>query len=335
MKYYCEKRNNHLSLPVTRANMDRFHAIEAFVNVVEAGSFARAAERLGVSVSSVSRHVTELEAHLDARLLNRTTRRLSLTEIGRAFHERCVQLLADLEEAEQSAGEGTVAPRGTLRLTCGVTFGSRHLAPAIAEFMARYPAMRFDAELSDRIVDLVYEGFDAAVRIGAVGGQNLVARKVGETRLVCCAAPAYLAQHGEPRAPEDLAAHVCLTYAYAPQSGLWPFRDAEGRERNVRITGPAHANNGAFLAALAVAGVGIAFEPDFVVGPDVRAGRLVPLLRAFSPRAAGIHVVYPSRRHLSAKVRAFTDFLVQRFTGAEWALAVPSIAAAGRKPVRR
>ena len=308
--------------------MDRFHAIEAFVKVVETGSFARAAERLGVSVSSVSRHVTELEAHLDARLLNRTTRRLSLTEIGRTFHERCVQLLADLEEAEESAGEGAVVPRGTLRLTCGVTFGTRHLAPAIAEFMARYPQMRFDAELSDRVVDLVDEGFDAAVRIGAVGGQNLVARKVGVTQLVCCAAPAYLAQHGEPQVPEDLAAHACLTYAYTPQSGHWPFRDREGRERNVRVSGPAHANSGSFLEALAVAGLGIAFEPDFIVGPDVRAGRLVPILRAFAPPAADVNVVYPSRRHLSAKVRAFTDFLAQRFTGAEWALGEPGRAIA-------
>ena len=307
--------------------MDRFHAIEAFVKVVETGSFARAAERLGVSVSSVSRHVTDLEAHLNARLLNRTTRRLSLTEIGRAFHERCVQLLADLEEAEESAGEGAVVPRGTLRLTCGVTFGERYLAPAIAEFMARYPQMRFDTELSDRVVDLVEEGFDAAVRIGAVGGQNLVARKVGTTRLVCCAAPSYLAQHGEPRAPEDLAAHACLLYAYAPQLGLWPFRDPDGNERNVRVAGPAHANNGRFLEALAVAGVGISYEPDFIVGPDVKAGRLVPILRAFAPPAAGIHVVYPSRRHLSAKVRAFTDFLTQRFTGAEWALDPPATAA--------
>src|SRR6185369_9367619 len=151
--------------------MDRFHAIEAFAKVVETGSFARAAERLAVSVSSVSRHVSDLEAHLGARLLNRTTRRLSLTEAGRVFHERSVQLLADLEEAEESAGAGTVAPRGTLRLTCGVSFGARYLAPAVAEFLIRYPKMRFDCELSDRIVDLVDEGFDAAVRIGPVGGQ--------------------------------------------------------------------------------------------------------------------------------------------------------------------
>ena len=262
--------------------MDRFLAIAAFVKVVEAGSFARAAERLDVSVSSVSRHVSDLEAHLDARLLNRTTRRLSLTEIGRAFHERCVQLLADLEEAEESAGEGTVAPRGTLRLTSSITFGARHLAPAIAAFMSRYPAMRFDVELSDRAVDIVEEGFDIAVRIGAIGSQNLVGRRIGTTQLVCCAAPAYIKLHGAPATPEDLAAYACLTYEYSTLRNVWPFRDRAGGEHNIRINGPLHANNGRFLEAMAVAGTGIVFEPDFIVGPDVRAGRLVPLLHGYA-----------------------------------------------------
>ncbi len=300
--------------------MDRFQAISVFTRVVEAGSFARAAERLGISVSSASRQVAELESHLDARLLHRTTRRLSLTESGRAFHERCVQLLADLEEAEQSANAGTLTPRGTLRLTAAITFGARHLAPAIAEFALRHPQVRFDIELSDRAADLVEEGFDLAVRIGNIGSQNLVGRKVGATRLVCCAAPSYLARHGEPRTPEDLVRHACLTYEYSPLRNIWPFRDRHGRERNVRVGGPIHANNGRFLEALAVAGVGIACEPDFIVGPDVRAGRLVPLLRGYAPPASSIYVVYPSRRHLSAKVRVFADFLAARYVKADWTL---------------
>lgn len=304
--------------------MDRFHAISAFAKVVETGSFARAAERLGVSVSSVSRHVTDLEAHLDARLLNRTTRRLSLTEVGRGFHERCVQLLADLEEAEESAGAGAVIPRGTLRISCAVTFGTRYLAPAVGAFMARYPDMRFDVELSDRSVDLVDEGFDAAVRIGAIGGQNLVGRKVGVTQLVCCAAPAYVARFGEPRTPEDLARHACLLYAYAAQRDVWTFTDGTGRERKVRVAGPVHSNNGSFAQALAVEGIGIAFEPDFIVGDDVRSGRLLPILRGFTPPSTGINVVYASRRHLSAKVRAFAEFLAARFAQPEWTLALKS-----------
>jgi DNA-binding transcriptional LysR family regulator len=303
--------------------MDRFHALTLFAKVVETGSFVRAAELLHVSASAVSRHVAELEDHLDSRLLNRTTRRLSLTESGRIFYERCVQLLADLEEAEQSAGAGTVRPRGTLRLTCGTTFGARYLAPVVAEFIVRYPEMRLDVELSDRTTDLVDEGFDAAVRIGAIGSQNLVGRKIGETRLLCCASPSYLGTHGEPKQPEDLATHGCLTYEYAPDKNLWRFRDRRGNDRNVKVSGPVHANNGGFLEALAVAGVAIVLEPDFVVGPELRAGRLVTILRGFESTPAAIYFVYPSRRHLSAKVRAFADFLSARFAKPEWALEGP------------
>lgn len=301
--------------------MDRFEAISAFAKIVETGSFARAAERLDVSVSKLSRQLAQLEAHLDARLLHRTTRRISLTESGRVFYERCVQLLADLEEAEESATLQTVKPRGTLRLTCGITFGERYLAPAMGEFLARHAALRLDVELSDRPVDLVDEGFDAAVRIGAIGSLNLVGRKIGETRVVCCAAPSYLKHRGEPGTPEDLAAHACLTYEYSPWKNLWPFRDAKGHERVARIAGPVHANNGLFLVALAVAGVAIVAEPDFIVGPEVRTGRLVPILRRFALPPASISVMYPSRRHLSAKVRVFADFLAQRFANPEWALA--------------
>jgi len=303
--------------------MDRFHAITAFARVVETGSFVRAAERLGVSVSAVSRQVAELEAHLNSRLVNRTTRRLSLTESGRVFYERCVQLLSDLEEAEQSAGAGAVRPRGTLRLTCGTTFGERHLAKAVGEFLVRYPDMRFDVELSDRTTDLVDEGFDAAVRIGSIGSQNLVGRRIGQTRLVCCAAPSYLARHGEPKTPEALAGHACLTYEYAPHRNVWPFRDPAGHDRPVRVSGPVNANHAHFLAELAVAGTAIVLEPDFVVGPEVRDGRLTPVLRKFEPLPANIYFVYPSRRHLSAKVRALAEFLAERFAVPEWTLAAP------------
>jgi len=300
--------------------MDRFQALTAFAKVVETGSFVAAARRLGVSVSAVSRHVAELEAHLDVRLLNRTTRRLSLTESGGVFYEHCVQLLADLDEAEQSASASAVTPRGTLRLTASVTFGERHVAPAIGAFIERYPDMRFDVELSDRAVELVEEGFDAAVRIGAIGSQNLVGRTVGRTSMVCCAAPEYLRRRGEAKRPDDLAGHECLTYEYASQRNTWLFRERDGSTREVKVSGAVHANSGRFLAALAVEGRGIAYEPDFIVGPDVRAGRLIPILRAFQPPPSTIQLVYPSRRHLSAKVRAFADFLRERFDKAEWAL---------------
>jgi DNA-binding transcriptional LysR family regulator len=293
--------------------MDRFQALSTFTRVVEQGSFARAAERMGVSTSAVSRAVSELEAHLGVRLLNRTTRRLSLTESGQAFLERAVQLVADLEEAEAAVSAGALVPRGTLRMTCAITFGERYVAPAIAEFASRHPEMRFDVELSDRTVDLVDEGFDLAIRIGAPGGAALIARRIGATQLLCCAAPAYLAAHGTPKVPEDLARHRCLSYAYLAMRDVWRFRDAEGRERSVRIGGPVHANNGRFLASIAATGAGIALEPDFIVGDDVAAGRLVPLLAAFAPPSSPIYAVYPSRRHLSAKVRTFVDFITERF----------------------
>ena len=293
--------------------MDRFLAVTVFAKVVEQGSFARAADRLEMSTSAVSRHVAELEAHLDVRLLNRTTRRLSLTESGQAFFDRSVQLLADLEEAEVSVTSASVVPRGTLRLTCSATFSARHLAPAIAAFAGRHPQMRFDVELSERFVDLVEEGFDLAVRIGTAGGQNVVARRIGSTRALCCAAPSYLERYGEPREPEELTKHICMSYEYLPNRNVWTFRDPRGGERSVRITGPIHSNNGRFLVALAAEGAGISREPDFISGPDVRAGRLKPILREFEPSPLPIYVVYPSRRHLSAKVRAFADFLAERF----------------------
>ena len=292
--------------------MDRFQAINAFVAVVEHGSFARAAERLDQSVSAVSRHVAELEQHLDARLLNRTTRRLSLTEAGRAFHERSVQLLADLQEAEQAAGGGTAAPRGTLKLSCPITYGTRVLAPMLAAFVARYEQVRLDVELSDRMVDLVDEGFDVAVRIGAIRSPLLVARRLTSTALVCCASPGYLSRLGTPRTPEELASHACLTYEFAPQRFQWRFSTPAGEERVVRAGGPLHSNNGRMLVALAVAGAGIAYEPDFIVAPDIAAGRLVPILTDWNLPSMPISAVYPSRRHLSAKVRAFVDFLVER-----------------------
>ena len=298
--------------------MDRFAAISAFARVVEAGSFAGAAGRMGVSVSAVSRQVAELESHLNVRLLNRTTRRLSLTEAGQAFFDRSIQLLADLEEAEVAVTSASIVPRGTLRLTCSATFGGRHLAPAIAAFAARHPQMRFDVELSERFVDLVDEGFDLAVRIGAPGGQNVVARRVGATRMLCCASPSYLERYGEPREPEDLAKHQCLSYEYLPARNVWTFRDPKGGERSVRIAGPVHSNNGRFLIGLAAEGIGISREPDFISAPELRAGRLKPILKQFESPPLPIYVVYPSRRHLSAKVRAFADFLAERFANEKW-----------------
>ena len=301
--------------------MDRFSAANTFVKVVELGSFARAAERLGLSTSAISRQIAELEKHLDVRLLNRTTRRLSLTEGGQAFHERCVQLLADLEEAEASVRSATVVPRGTLRLTCGVTFGELHLGPAIAAFATSHPQLAFDLDLSDRTVDLVDEGFDLAIRIGTPGQRALVARRIGWTRLVCCAAPGYLQRHGIPQTPDDLLQHQCLAYTYVATPNVWTFEGPGGESHAVRVPVRHRANSGRMLVALAVAGLGITMEPDFIVAPELRSGALVRVLPQVPAIRAPIAAVYASRRHLSAKVRGFVDFLVARFAvGGEWSL---------------
>ncbi len=264
----------------------------AFVTVVEAGSFVRAAERLGSSTSSTSRLIADLEAHLGARLLNRSTRRLSLTETGQAYYERCVQLLADL-------GEALAQPIG----------------PALAEFSRRCPRVTFDVTVSDRVVDLVDEGFDLAVRIGAPGGEQLVARRLGTTELVACASPAYLAERGAPRLPGELAAHRVLTYAYVATPSLWRFTDPAGVAHEVRVAGPLHANSGELLLAAAAAGMGIALEPDFVVAPGIARGELRRVLDGYAGPRLDVWAVYPSRRHLSAKVRAFVDYLAEIFAG--------------------
>ena len=293
--------------------MDRFAAMSVFAKVVELGNFARAAERLELSTSAVSRQVADLEARLQTRLLNRTTRKLSLTEGGHAFYERCVQVLVDLEEAEQAAAQTSLVPRGTIKLTCGQSFGLLYLAPAMAEFLERYPEVKFDVSLSDRVVDLVEEGFDLGVRIGALGPANLIARKLGETKLIACASRAYLEKHGTPRVPEDLGKHNCVTYAYVPDSNVWRFRDPEGVEQTVTVSGNLHANNGDLLTQAAVNGIGIVYEPDFIVGPARAARQVVRLLEGWEPAPLGIYAVYASRKHLSAKVRAFVDFMSARF----------------------
>jgi DNA-binding transcriptional LysR family regulator len=312
--------------------MDRFAAMQTFAKVVESGSFARAAERLGMSTSVASRQVAELEGHLQARLLNRTTRKLSLTESGQAFYERALQVLADLEEAEQAAGQHVVAPRGTIKLNAALAFGILHLAPVLDDYLARYPEVSIDVTLSDRMVDLVEEGYDLALRIGELRNPTLIGRKIGATRLVACASPDYIARHGMPEQPADLERHNCLAYAYMPTIGLWGFTGPRGEQETVKVTGNLRANNGNLLCEAALRGVGVIREPSFQVGADLRAGRLVRLLADYLSPEIPMYAVYASRQHLSAKVRSFVDFLAGHFAdGRDWAMAPAPAAPAARK----
>jgi DNA-binding transcriptional LysR family regulator len=293
--------------------MDRWLAMEAYVRVVEAGSFVAAAERMGLSTSSLSRLIADLEQHLGVRLLNRTTRRLSLTESGQAYYERCVALLADLAEAEALAGQSAAEPRGTVRLTCSYAMAEQRVAPAIARFVERHSEVKFELVVSDRTVDLVEEGFDLAIRVGAVGSDRLVARRLGSMTLFLCASPSYLERHGAPRAPEDLAGHNALTYAYASSPKVWQFTGPDGRTHEVRVTGSLHANSGDALKSAAVGGLGLVYEPDFLVGDALRQGLLVRVLPEFAGATGDIWAVYPSRRHLSLKIRLFVDFIAHSF----------------------
>jgi DNA-binding transcriptional LysR family regulator len=295
--------------------MDRWSAMQSFVRVVESGSFVAASERLGLSTSSLSRQIADLEQHLGARLLNRTTRRLSLTESGQAFYERAVSLLNDLAEAETLAGQAAAKPRGTLRLTCPHNMAERRIAPAIASFVERYPDVTFDLTVTDRTIDLIDEGLDLAIRVGDVGSDRLVARRLGQTELIMCAAPAYLRRRGTPATPSDLATHDALTYAYSPRS--WRLRDREGKLHEVRVAGSLHANNGDVLCAAAVAGLGIVCAPDFMVGDAIAAGQLERVLPAFEAMRADIWAVYPSQRHLSLKVRLFVDHMARQFNAVQ------------------
>ena len=291
--------------------MDALTDIAVFVRVVERGSFTLAAGDLALSRAVVSKYLSRLEDRLGARLLHRTTRRLSLTEAGAALFEASRGALERIEEAEAAVAQFQSKPRGRLRVSAPMSFGILHLGPAMADFARAYPEITLDVRLDDRFVNLVEDGFDVAVRIGALTDSSLVARKVATTRAVACASPGYLAEHGEPESPEDLASHNCLVYSYL--ADVWRFTAPDGREIPVAVKGSLRINNGIVLAEAAVAGHGILVTPSFYVAPLLRSGRLRQILSRYKLKELGIHAVYPQRGHVPPKVRAFVDFLAQRF----------------------
>jgi DNA-binding transcriptional LysR family regulator len=293
--------------------MDRLAAIEAFVRVAECGSFSKAAERLHSSKSVVSRQIGALETELGARLLHRTTRALTLTEAGRSYFERAARILADLAEANAAVGQLQTAPRGRLRVSAPMSFGYLHLAPALPDFLGRYPDVELELVMNDRNVDLVDEGFDMAVRIGTLEDSSLVARKLAPMRRTVFASPAYLQARGTPASPDDLKAHECLCYSNLGLSQEWRFVRPDGRPWPVEVHGRLHANNGDALRAAALRGFGLAVLPSFFVGRDLQSGALVSVLEEFMPQDSALYAVYPHARHLSPKVRAFVDFLAEGF----------------------
>ena len=293
--------------------MDRLAAIEAFVRVAETHSFSEAARRLHASQSAVSRAVSGLEAELGARLLHRTTRSLTLTEAGRGYFERAARILADLEEANLAVTQLQAAPRGRLRVNAPMSFGFLHLAPALPDFLALYPELSVDLSMSDRFVDLIEEGVDVAVRIGALEDSSLIARKLAPIRRVVCASPGYLKSRGTPLAPDDLKQHDCLCNSNIAVLHEWRFAAADGKLWPVDVRGRLSANNGDALRVAALKGLGLANLPTFIVGADLQAGTLMTVLDDFAVQDLSMSAVYPPGRHLSPKVRAFVDFLADRF----------------------
>ena len=292
--------------------MEKLDGLTVFAKVVEAGTFSAAARHFGLSKSAVSKQVAGLEDRLGARLLNRTTRRLSLTEVGAAFYERCTRIIAEVEEAELAVGRLHAEPRGTLRVNAPMSFGIRHLAPALPAFMDRYPELTIDLVLNDRVVDIVDEGFDLAIRIARLPDSRLIARKLTTARIVACAAPAYWRRHKRPAHPGDLEGHNCLIYTYLVARNECEFRGPDGAF-SVKVSGSLRANNGDALLAAARGGLGVYVGPTFILGEDLRAGRLEAVLEDYENEPLSIYAVYPHNRHLSTKVRVFVDFLVERF----------------------
>ena len=292
--------------------MENLSAMIVFARVVEAKSFSTAARQLGMSKSTVSKHVSRLEDRLGARLLNRTTRRLSPTEVGLAFYERCARIATEVEEAEAAAMRLQSSPRGTLKVNAPMSFAVLHIAPAIPEFVARHPELSVDMTMNDRVVDLIDEGFDLAVRIGELPDSSLITRRLAANRLVVCAAPAYLARHGAPRVPAELGAHNCLGYTLGATPNEWRFL-GPGGEHRVRVSGNFQANNGDALRRAAREGLGVVTLPTFIAGEDLRSGALRAVLADYALPESAVYAVYPHNRHLSTKVRAFVDFLVEHF----------------------
>ncbi|WP_374654535.1 LysR substrate-binding domain-containing protein [Dongia sp.] len=295
--------------------MDRLRAFEIFASVVAKGSFAKAAETLETSPANVTRYVSELEAHLATRLLNRSSRKLSLTESGRALYERCTAILDDVAEAEALAGATTLRPRGHLRINAPVSFGIRYLAALWPDFMRRYPEIALDVDLGDRVVDMVEEGYDLVVRVSPQGSTAHVARKLAVSRNIVCAAPAYLKRHGTPKIPADLARHATIGYSYAATGDEWHFAGKDGKAEIVRTRAVMHTNNGDTMRAAAIAGHGIMRPAMFMVAEDLKAGRLVRILGEHPLPDTDLLAIYPSRRHISAKVRVMVDFLATAFKG--------------------
>jgi DNA-binding transcriptional LysR family regulator len=297
--------------------MDKLDAMNVLTKVVASGSFAEAARRLGVTRSAVSKAITELEQSLGARLLDRTTRRVTPTEAGLAYYERCLAILAQVEETEAQISRLHDEPKGLLKVNAPMSFGTLYLGTAIADFMQRYDELKVELLLTDRMIDPLEEGVDVTLRIGAMADSSLIARRISSARVVLVASEAYIARFGEPKSPADLAHHRALHYGHTTMVQRWQLTD-QGQVVTVPIAACLSSNNGDTLRDAACKGIGIAALPTFIVGPDIAAGRLRVVLADHPPPERPIHALYAPNRFLAAKTRVFIDFLVERFSNPSW-----------------
>jgi DNA-binding transcriptional LysR family regulator len=281
-----------------------------FVTAVDAGNFTAAANRLRLSKQFVSRRVAALEASLGVRLLVRNTRKLAVTELGHAFYERAQRILAEVAEAEQAMSARRTQPHGLLKVSAPMSFGMSHLSPLVAEFLRAHPDVRFDMDLSDRLVDVVGEGFDMALRIGRLTDSTLIAQKLADVQMIACCSPGYRRRRHEPASPAELENHACLPYGHEGRAA-WTFL-VDGATATVDVRGPLRANNGEVIRDAAIAGLGIALLPDFIVGDALAAGQLVEVLAQWRLPPGAVYAVYPQHREGSVTIRVFTQFLRTR-----------------------
>jgi DNA-binding transcriptional LysR family regulator len=294
--------------------MDRFVSMSIFIRVVERGSFAAAAVGSGMTATMVGNHIRALERRLGARLLNRTTRRQNLTEIGHGYYEQCVSILAQVQSAEIDARDMRARPRGRPRVSAPIIYATCRLAPAMSDYLERYPDVHVELVLNDRVVDLADGGFDAAIRVGALSDSNLIARPLTPSPRIVCAAPAYLSKHGTPATPKDLEKHHCLAFGVAsgPERD-WHFTLADGSKQTVRVPGRLDVTGGLALREAALAGLGIILQPELMLEHDIATGKLIRLFADLPAPTFPVHIVYLPERKLTAKLASFVDFVVSRF----------------------
>jgi len=293
--------------------MDRFEQMQTFIRVVDSGSLSAAALRMDIAKSAVSRRLADLESRLGVQLLNRTTRRINLTDSGRQFYQRCQSILAELEDSEQQVSDVHKELSGTIRIAAPLSFGIQHLSPVLDNFLKQHPELNLDLNLNDHMTNLMDEGVDLGIRIGNLQDSSLIARRLAPSRLILCASPEYLQRFGEPQHPDDLKQHMGLAYSNISESQLWKFIQPDGNTISVHVRSRMRANNGDVLLQAAIDGLGVLASTTFIAYKAINSGKLKPILCDYRIKEVAVYAIYPAQRHLPVRVRTLIDYLTQHF----------------------